>query len=106
VLVSRRFASVNLHKVLDLFLRDKITDELFVLCCLYMQRIGFPISFPYSPVCNGPVLNILLAQNYCTRSMRVAVLGEPLIRRPSDYASDGGSVEHVTCMETIEGKAK
>ena len=50
------------------FLRDKITQYmtklLFVLCCLCfrdMQRIGFPISFPYNALVT-PARDLILTQ--------------------------------------------
>ena len=36
--------------VSDLFLRDKITQELFVLCCLYIHRSVVPDIPPYYPL--------------------------------------------------------
>ncbi len=53
IMVHTRFAFFRREfyiYVSDLFLRDKITQELFVLCCLYMHRSVVPDIPPYNPL--------------------------------------------------------
>jgi hypothetical protein len=53
IMVHTRFAFFRREfyiYISDLFLRDKITQELFVLCCLYMHRSVVPDIPPYNPL--------------------------------------------------------
>ena len=71
IMVHTRFAFFRREfyiYVSDLFLRDKITQELFVLCCLYMHRSVVPDIPPYNP----------LDYSYCMYGYIV---------RPPDYRS-------------------
>jgi hypothetical protein len=59
------------------FLRDKSTQILFVLCCLHMQRMGFPLSFPYNALFHECCTKLVLEVPYL--GSRLTMSAMPLL---------------------------